>query len=155
VTGERVTKVAVELQEREKRRMEGKKKTRKKVPIEHGRRSFHVLLYSWFSALDAHIQGSKGSELGQAQDDVGQQSRDEDERKDGRAVFVVIPPLGAPRPQPQLSVNENDGGVCDGGQSRQCEHRRGNQAVGVTWFDEVKEGCSDRTNVDREVKPFL
>lgn len=100
------------------------------------------------------VQHSR-SELRQTQHDVRQQSRDEDERKDGRSVFVIIPPFRAPRPQPQPSVNEDDGGVRDGEQGRKSEHRGGDQTVRVAWFDEVEEGRGDRSDVDREVEPFL
>ena len=95
------------------------------------------------------------SELGQTQDNVRQERRDEGERKGGRSVLVVIPTFRAPRPQPQRPVNEDSGGVRNGKQSRKCEHRSGDQSVRVSWLDEVEEGGSDRSDVDREVKPFL
>jgi len=67
------------------------------------------------------------SELDQTQHNVRQQRREESERKDGRSVLVIIPPFRAPRPQLHPSVNKDDGGVCDGEQSRKGEHRGGDQ----------------------------
>lgn len=95
------------------------------------------------------------SELGQTQDNVRQQRRDEGERKGGRSVLVVIPTFRAPRPQPHRPMNEDGGRVRDGEQSRKCEHRSGDQSVRIAWLDEVEEGSSNRSDVDREVKPFL
>ena len=94
------------------------------------------------------IQSLTCSELRQTHDDVRRQGHNEGERKQGRSVLVVIQPLSAPRPQLQPSVNENDGGVGDGEQSRQSEQRRGDQTVRVAWFDKVEESCSDRSDVD-------
>ena len=98
---------------------------------------------------------SSGSELRQTQHDVRQQRRDEEQRKDGRSVLIIIQPFCAPRPQPQSSVNEDNGGVRDGYQSRKGEHRGGDQTMHVTWLNEVEEGSGDCSDVDREVKPFL
>lgn len=52
-------------------------------------------------------------ELRQTQHDVRQQRRDEEEREDGRSILVIIQPFRAPRPQPQPSVNEDNGRVGD------------------------------------------
>ena len=101
--------------------MEGEKNREKKVSVK-GRASS----YSFIAQLSHSKFKSSRSELRQAQDNVSQQSRNEDERKDSWSVLVVIPPLGAPRPHPQLSVNENDGRVRDGEQSGQRKHRSGN-----------------------------
>lgn len=52
---------------------------------------------------------SSSSDLGQTQNDVRQQRRDEEERKNGRSILIIIPPFRAPRPQPQPPVDEDDG----------------------------------------------
>jgi hypothetical protein len=90
----------------------------------------------------------QSSEVRQTQDDVGQESRNEKERKDSWPVLVVVQPFGAPSSQLQPSVDENDGRIRNSEQSSYGEHRCGDQTVCVAWFDEVKESRGDRSDIN-------
>ena len=81
--------------------------------------------------------------------------KEEDEAQDGRAVLVVVEPLGVPVAELVRAVHEDGGGVRDGHERGEREEPCGDKAGHVVRGNEIEERRRDGADQDCEMQPFL